>query len=155
MKAAFAKLQLIIDRPTDALVEVNRDEWAVIYQLVRFIPKEQRTVHYIHTKKTTRLNHVLIKIAVRVSKDANHNDHHLIRGCFVKLRNSNIRKKHCRRHTGDWHSATRRTLRRRCSVTWPRSRSLDCRTSSCSRLSLRHGLSERSRMTSSRSGIRD
>ncbi|XP_050974649.1 centromere-associated protein E isoform X3 [Labeo rohita] len=63
LQAAFAKLQLIIDRPTDALVEVNRDEWAVIYQLVRFIPKEQRTVHYIHTKKTTRLNHVLIKIA--------------------------------------------------------------------------------------------
>ncbi|XP_073698964.1 uncharacterized protein [Garra rufa] len=62
LQSVFAKLQLIIDRPTKALAEVNREEWAVIYQLVRFIPKEQRTVHDTHTKKTTRLNLVLIKI---------------------------------------------------------------------------------------------
>uniref|UniRef100_A0A9J8ANR7 Centromere-associated protein E n=1 Tax=Cyprinus carpio carpio TaxID=630221 RepID=A0A9J8ANR7_CYPCA len=63
MQVAFAKLQQIIDRPTNALSDVNREEWAVIFQLVPFIPKDQRTVHDKHTKKTTRLNHVLIKIA--------------------------------------------------------------------------------------------
>ncbi|XP_016297019.1 centromere-associated protein E-like [Sinocyclocheilus anshuiensis] len=63
MQAAFAKLQQIIDRPSNALTDVNREEWAVIFQLVPFIPKDQRTIHDKHTKKTTRLNHVLIKIA--------------------------------------------------------------------------------------------
>ncbi|XP_059408289.1 centromere-associated protein E isoform X5 [Carassius carassius] len=63
MQAAFVKLQQIIDRPTNALSDVNREEWAVIFQLVPFIPKDQRMVHDKHTKKTTRLNHVLIKIA--------------------------------------------------------------------------------------------
>ncbi|XP_051759204.1 centromere-associated protein E isoform X4 [Ctenopharyngodon idella] len=63
LQAAFAKLQLIIDRPTDALSEVNREEWTVIYQLLQFIPLAQRSVHATHTTKTTRLNHVLIKTA--------------------------------------------------------------------------------------------
>ncbi|XP_052427628.1 centromere-associated protein E isoform X2 [Carassius gibelio] len=63
MQAAFVKLQEIIDRPTNTLSDVNREEWAVIFQLVPFIPKDQRMVHDKHTKKTTRLNHVLIKIA--------------------------------------------------------------------------------------------
>ncbi|XP_056102973.1 centromere-associated protein E isoform X2 [Rhinichthys klamathensis goyatoka] len=63
LQAAFAKLQLIVDRPTDALHDVNRDEWAVIYPLVQFIPAAQRNVHAMHTTKTTRLNNVLIKIA--------------------------------------------------------------------------------------------
>ncbi|XP_016113871.1 centromere-associated protein E [Sinocyclocheilus grahami] len=63
LQAAFAKLQQIIDRPSNALTDVNREEWAVIFQLVPFIPKDQRAVHDKHTKKTTRLNHVLIKIA--------------------------------------------------------------------------------------------
>ncbi|XP_026110617.1 centromere-associated protein E isoform X1 [Carassius auratus] len=63
MQAAFMKLQQIIDRPTNTLSDVNREEWAVIFQLVPFIPKDQRMVHDKHTKKTTRLNHVLIKIA--------------------------------------------------------------------------------------------
>ncbi|KAF4119173.1 hypothetical protein G5714_001224 [Onychostoma macrolepis] len=62
LQAAFATLQLIIDRPTDALADTNREEWAVIYQLLQIIPKDQRTVVVTHTKKTTRLNHVLIKI---------------------------------------------------------------------------------------------
>lgn len=66
VKAAFAKLQQIIDRPTDALSDVNREEWTVIYQLLQFIPLAQRSVHATHTTKTTRLNHVLIKTAVRV-----------------------------------------------------------------------------------------
>lgn len=68
VKAAFAKLQLIIDRPTDALSDVNREEWTVIYQLLPFIPLAQRSVHATHTTKTTRLNHVLIKTAVRVGR---------------------------------------------------------------------------------------
>ncbi|KAK7162326.1 hypothetical protein R3I94_004856 [Phoxinus phoxinus] len=63
LQAAFAKLQRIIDRPTDALHDVNREEWAVIYPLVQFIPVAQRSVHAIHTTETTRLNNVLIKIA--------------------------------------------------------------------------------------------
>ncbi|KAK9980433.1 hypothetical protein ABG768_000041 [Culter alburnus] len=63
LQAAFAKLQLIIDRPTDALSDVNREEWTVIYQLLPFIPLAQRSVHATHTTKTTRLNHVLIKTA--------------------------------------------------------------------------------------------
>ncbi|XP_077094163.1 centromere-associated protein E [Siphateles boraxobius] len=63
LQAAFAKLQLIVDRPTDALQDVNREEWAVIYQLLRFIPLAQRNVHAVHTTKTTRLNNVLLKIA--------------------------------------------------------------------------------------------
>ncbi|XP_016422139.1 centromere-associated protein E-like isoform X9 [Sinocyclocheilus rhinocerous] len=63
LQAAFATLQLIIDRPTNALAAINREEWAVIYQLLQIIPKNQRTVVVTHTKKTTRLNHVLIKIA--------------------------------------------------------------------------------------------
>ncbi|ROL50320.1 Centromere-associated protein E [Anabarilius grahami] len=63
LQAAFAKLQLIIDRPTDALSDVNREEWTVIYQLLQFIPLAQRSVHATHTTKTTRLNHVLIKTA--------------------------------------------------------------------------------------------
>jgi len=66
VQAAFATLQLIIDRPTDALADANRDEWIVIYQLLQIIPKDQRTAVVTHTKKTTRLNHVLIKTAVRV-----------------------------------------------------------------------------------------
>lgn len=150
MKVAFAKLQQIIDRPTNALSDVNREEWAVIFQLVPFIPKDQRTVHDKHTKKTTRLNHMLIKIAVRISRDTNHNS-----GCFAKLRNAHRRKKHYRRHTRDWRCATRPTLRRRCSVTCPCLRNLDYRTCSCSWLRLHHSLSDHSRMTSSSSGIRD
>ncbi|XP_016349657.1 centromere-associated protein E-like isoform X2 [Sinocyclocheilus anshuiensis] len=63
LQAAFATLQLIIDRPTNALAAINREEWAVIYQLLQIIPKNRRTVVVTHTKKTTRLNHVLIKIA--------------------------------------------------------------------------------------------
>ncbi|KAK2908448.1 hypothetical protein Q8A67_004285 [Cirrhinus molitorella] len=63
LQAAFAKLQLFIDHPTNALDKANREEWSVIFQLVQFIPKDQRKVHDTHTKKTTRLNHVLIKIA--------------------------------------------------------------------------------------------
>ncbi|XP_016115359.1 centromere-associated protein E-like [Sinocyclocheilus grahami] len=63
LQEAFATLQLIIDRPTNALAAINREEWAVIYQLLQIIPKNQRTVVVTHTKKTTRLNHVLIKIA--------------------------------------------------------------------------------------------
>ncbi|XP_067259077.1 centromere-associated protein E isoform X2 [Chanodichthys erythropterus] len=63
LQAAFAKLQLIIDRPTDALSDVNREEWTVIYQLLPFIPLAQRSVHVTHTTKTTRLNHLLIKTA--------------------------------------------------------------------------------------------
>ncbi|XDV14395.1 hypothetical protein PO909_014659, partial [Leuciscus waleckii] len=63
LQAAFAKLQLIIDRPTDALHDVNREEWAVIYPLVQFIPVAQRNVHAMHTTKTTRLNNMLIEIA--------------------------------------------------------------------------------------------
>uniref|UniRef100_A0A9J8BZ24 Centromere-associated protein E n=1 Tax=Cyprinus carpio carpio TaxID=630221 RepID=A0A9J8BZ24_CYPCA len=63
LQAVFAALQLIIDRPTNALAAINREEWAVIYQLLQIIPKTQRTVVVTHTKKTTRLNHVLIKSA--------------------------------------------------------------------------------------------
>ncbi|XP_067298423.1 centromere-associated protein E isoform X2 [Pseudorasbora parva] len=63
LQAAFARLQLVIDHPTDALSEVNREEWAVLYQLVQFIPVAQRNVYATHTKKTTALNNVLINIA--------------------------------------------------------------------------------------------
>ncbi|KAG1939269.1 centromere-associated protein E [Pimephales promelas] len=63
LQAAFAKLQLIVDRPTDALHDVNRDEWAVIFPLIQFIPVAQRNVHAMHTTKTTRLNNVLVKMA--------------------------------------------------------------------------------------------
>ncbi|XP_043104393.1 centromere-associated protein E isoform X2 [Puntigrus tetrazona] len=62
LQAVLAELQMISERPTDALADVNREEWAVIHQLLQIIPKNQRTVGVSHTKKTTRLNHVLIKI---------------------------------------------------------------------------------------------
>ncbi|XP_056320055.1 centromere-associated protein E isoform X2 [Danio aesculapii] len=61
LQTAFAELQQIMERPVDQLSDVNREEWAVLYQLVPFIPKDRRNT--THTKKTTRLNHVIIKIA--------------------------------------------------------------------------------------------
>ncbi|XP_005168062.1 centromere-associated protein E isoform X1 [Danio rerio] len=63
LQTAFTKLQQIMERPVDQLSDVNREEWAVLYQLVPFIPKERRTINATHTKKTTRLNHAIIKIA--------------------------------------------------------------------------------------------
>lgn len=63
LQTAFTKLQQIMERPVDQLSDVNREEWAVLYQLVPFIPKERRNINATHTKKTTRLNHAIIKIA--------------------------------------------------------------------------------------------
>ncbi|KAA0722652.1 E Centromere protein [Triplophysa tibetana] len=61
LQVTFRKLQDIVDHPSDALADVNRAEWTVIYQLLAFIPKSQRSVHGELTLRTTQLNHVLLK----------------------------------------------------------------------------------------------
>ncbi|XP_057188769.1 centromere-associated protein E isoform X2 [Triplophysa rosa] len=63
LQVAFRKLQDIVDHPSDSLADVNRAEWTVIYQLLAFIPKSQRSVHGELTLRTTQLNHVLLKTA--------------------------------------------------------------------------------------------
>ncbi len=86
---------------------------------------------------TARLNHVLIKI--QESTETSITTTNIWSGVFNEVKDDNRRKKHCRRCTVDW---CRHTLRQR---------SQDYRT--CSQLSLHHSRSDRSRNTSSRSGL--
>lgn len=67
MKVTFRKLQDIVDHPSDSFADVNRAECTVIYQLLAFIPKSQRSIHGELTLRTTQLNHVLLKTAVSLN----------------------------------------------------------------------------------------
>ncbi|XP_049325710.1 centromere-associated protein E-like isoform X3 [Astyanax mexicanus] len=80
LKAAFMKLQRVIDRPTpvDPLADDIRKEWPLLHQLVAVLPKSQRAVCSSLTSKTNQLHSVLGKTGVTLKTTAQRHKAHFM-----------------------------------------------------------------------------
>ncbi|XP_049325717.1 centromere-associated protein E-like isoform X2 [Astyanax mexicanus] len=80
LKAAFMKLQRVIDRPTpvDPLADDIRKEWPLLHQLVAVLPKSQRAVCSSLTSKTNQLHSVLGKTGVTLKTIAQRHKAHFM-----------------------------------------------------------------------------
>ncbi|TRY92738.1 hypothetical protein DNTS_024825 [Danionella cerebrum] len=58
---AFAKLQQVVDGPTDPLSDLKAEENLLLLELLKCIPMTQRKPHAEYTRATTNLNCVLLK----------------------------------------------------------------------------------------------
>ncbi|KAL7845850.1 hypothetical protein AOLI_G00240420 [Acnodon oligacanthus] len=78
LKAAFLKLQRIIDCPTpiDPLADDNSKECALFYQLLAFVPKSHRAVYGNLSAKTYRLSDVLGKTGATMKRLAQRHKTH-------------------------------------------------------------------------------
>ncbi|XP_072512902.1 centromere-associated protein E [Salminus brasiliensis] len=80
LKAAFMKLQRIIDRPTpqDPLADDSSKQWPLFCQLVALVPKSQRAVYNNLAVKTNLLNSILGKTGVTLKTIAQRHKAHFV-----------------------------------------------------------------------------
>ncbi|KAI4891029.1 hypothetical protein NFI96_013890, partial [Prochilodus magdalenae] len=80
LKAAFLKLQRIIDRPApkDPLAEDNSKEWPLFCQLLAFVPKAHRAVYGELTAKTSQLDDILGKTGETLRRLAQRHKAHFV-----------------------------------------------------------------------------
>ncbi|XP_066516219.1 centromere-associated protein E isoform X2 [Hoplias malabaricus] len=80
LKAAFSKLQRIIDRPTpkDPLMDDNKEECSLVCQLLPFVPKPHRAVYDDLSRKTAFLNEILGKNGMTLKRLAERHKAHFM-----------------------------------------------------------------------------